>query len=154
MEIQPATPEDREIIVRFNADMAQETEDRALDLEVLGAGVDTLLRQPALGRYWIARNEGNAIGQIMVTYEWSDWRNGLFWWIQSVYVAPAWRRRGVFSALYKTVELAARQSDTACGLRLYVERENFGAIETYHALAMRDTPYRMLETVFAEPASC
>ena len=128
--------------------MALETEDKVLDPATLTRGVTTLLDQPAHGRYLLAVDGEQVAGQIMWTHEWSDWRAGQFWWIQSVYVAPDWRRQGVFAALFKAVRDRARRDPHACGLRLYVERENDGARETYLALGATLTDYRLMEWTF------
>jgi ribosomal protein S18 acetylase RimI-like enzyme len=114
--------------------MALETEHRRLDPATVLAGTRALLGRPAYGRYFVAKIVGEVIGQAMVTYEWSDWRNGVIWWLQSVYVAPEHRRKGVFRALLAHIERAARESDDAVGLRLYVERENQAALATYRQL--------------------
>ncbi len=129
--------------------MAEETEGRPLDPNIIGPGVLALLNDADKGRYWVAEANGEVVGQIMVTYEWSDWRNGSLWWIQSVYVHPDHRRSGVFSALYHRVEAIAQKND-ACGLRLYVEHNNERAQETYKALGMINPNYLVMETIFGE----
>ena len=106
-------------------------------------GVERLLNQPADGRYWVAEIDNEIVGQIMVTYEWSDWRNGRVWWIQSVYVHPDHRRSGVFSALYEHVASLVRQDPDAVGIRLYMEENNARAQATYETLGMAMTPYRV-----------
>jgi GNAT superfamily N-acetyltransferase len=132
--------------------MAEETEGKSLDPQAIGPGVTNLLDDPAKGRYWVAEADGRVIGQIMVTYEWSDWRNGTIWWIQSVYVHPDWRRKGVFSALYRHVESAARKTPQVIGLRLYVEENNRRAQATYAALGMVKPSYVVMEAMLqAEP---
>src|SRR5262249_37784112 len=122
-EVRRAVPADVDALVAFNHAMAAESEDKTLDLERLRAGIETLLAHPDEGYYLIAWSlENNArerAGALMLTFEWSDWRNGRFWWIQSVYVPPRWRRRGVYSALHAHVRDAARADPQACGLRLY-----------------------------------
>jgi ribosomal protein S18 acetylase RimI-like enzyme len=130
-------------LVAFNAAMALETEHKALDREVLGAGVRAVLAEPRRGFYLVAEDGANVIGCLMVTYEWSDWRNGDWWWLQSVYVAPAHRRRGVFRALYAEVERRACATPEVIGIRLYVERDNERAQRTYAALGLREMRYRM-----------
>ncbi len=125
--------------------MAWETEGKRLLPQVLGAGVRRLLAEPALGFYRVAEVQREAVGCLMVTTEWSDWRNGRFWWIQSVYVPAAWRRRGVFRALYAHVIDAAANEGDVCGVRLYVERENAVAQSTYRSLGMAETDYLMFE---------
>lgn len=148
VSIRLAASGDAETIARFNRAMAQETEQRALDPERLRRGVEAVLRDPSKGRYWVAEVEGRLAGQLLVTYEWSDWRNGAFWWIQSVYVDPEFRRRGVFRALYEHVVREARQAPEVCGLRLYVEQHNRRAQNAYERLGMRPTPYRIFEVDF------
>ena len=147
--IRNATPADGEIIASFNSLMAEETEGHPLDPDIIGPGVSALLNDANKGRYWVAEANGELIGQIMVTYEWSDWRNGMIWWIQSVFVQPDYRRVGVFSALYHHVESIAREDD-ACGLRLYVEHNNEHAQETYKALGMVNPNYQVMETIFGD----
>jgi GNAT superfamily N-acetyltransferase len=148
--IRPATAADVDRLVAFNRAMAEESEQKALDTKTLANGVTALLRHPADGYYLIAESDGaGPVGALMVTFEWSDWRNGRFWWIQSVYVRPEWRRRGVYSALHAHVRDLALRDPNACGLRLYVERENTGAQATYRALGMVETHYRLMEEEFA-----
>lgn len=145
--IRDAGPEDRDTIADFNARMAEETEGKSLNPNIVGPGVQALLEDPAKGRYWIAESDGAVIGQIMVTYEWSDWRNGNLWWVQSVYVHPYWRRKGVFSALYKHVESMASAKPEVIGLRLYVEDNNKRAQQTYVALGMVKPGYTVMEAM-------
>ena len=147
-QIRHATKDDRDVLVRFQIAMAQESEDKGLDATVLGDGIQHLLDQPDEGFYLVAEIAGVAAGALMVTYEWSDWRNGRFWWIQSVYVAANFRRRGIYSALHHWVRSAAKADAEACGIRLYVERENLGAQATYRALGMTETDYRLFEEEF------
>lgn len=125
--------------------MARETERRELDEQTVRRGVRAVLEDPRLGVYYVARLRGKVAGQMMVTYEWSDWRNGLFWWIQSVYVAPAHRGSGVYRALHHHVESRARHAPGVCGLRLYVESENTVAQRVYEKLGMQPTSYRLYE---------
>ena len=146
--IRPATHEDIEVLTGFQEAMAAETEDKGLDPARLRRGIEYLLEHPAEGRYLIAERDGDAVGSLMVTFEWSDWRSGRFWWIQSVYVTPEHRRRGVYSALHRAIEAEARRDPEACGLRLYVERDNVGAQATYLKLGMRETDYRLFEAEF------
>jgi ribosomal protein S18 acetylase RimI-like enzyme len=148
VSIRDATSADAAIIADFNASLAFESEDMRLDPELVGPGVKALLRDPSKGRYWMAEAAGRIVGQIMVTYEWSDWRNGMIWWIQSVYVHGDYRRSGVFSALYRHVESLARQDAQVCGIRLYVEHENARAQRTYESLGMNMTDYRVMQSMF------
>jgi ribosomal protein S18 acetylase RimI-like enzyme len=141
-----ATPPDASVIAAFNLAMARETEDRALDPARLTRGVSRVLSDAQRGVYRLAELEGRAVGCLLVTREWSDWRDGWFWWIQSVYVDPAARRRGVYRALHESVLEAARQSGDVVGVRLYVETENAPAQDTYEQLGMRRARYVMYET--------
>jgi ribosomal protein S18 acetylase RimI-like enzyme len=147
IEIRPATVEDAAGLARFNCEMALETEDLALEPDVVAAGVRALFEHPERGFYVVADAGGEMAGALMVTNEWSDWRNGMFWWIQSVYVAPAYRRRGVYRSLYRFVEAMARNHPEVCGFRLYVERENSRAQQTYESLGMKRTPYLVYESL-------
>ena len=147
IRIRSARPEDVPSLVRFNHEMARETEGKELDREVLAAGVGAVFAEPARGFYLVAEISGEVIACLMITREWSDWRNGDFWWIQSVYVAPEFRRRGVFRSLYREVANRAGQSDGVCGFRLYVEQDNQEAQATYRHLGMTETAYRMFEGI-------
>jgi ribosomal protein S18 acetylase RimI-like enzyme len=144
--VRRAVSTDAPVITEFNRLMAHETEGKTLDPAVLAAGVAAGLSDPAKGIYFVAEEGADVLGQMMITFEWSDWRNGWFWWIQSVYVRPDARRRGVFRALYDHVLQAARREPDVIGLRLYVEHENQAAQQTYLRLGMQWTSYRMLET--------
>lgn len=135
-------------LVRFNLAMAEETEDKGLDAEVLERGIRTLMGNPIDGHYLVAERDGQTVGALMVTYEWSDWRCGRFHWIQSVYVDAAHRRTGVYQALHAAVRGAAEAAEDCCGIRLYVERDNTGAQATYQALGMVETDYKLFEEVF------
>ena len=146
--IRPATADDADFLATGNAAMALETEHKQLDPGIVGAGVRAALDDPGKGRYYIAEREGRRVGQLMFTYEWSDWRNGTFWWIQSVYVLPDARRGGVFRALYRHVEQLAAQDPGVCGIRLYVERENARAQETYRHCGLHDAGYAVMEVDF------
>ena len=143
--VRRATPTDLETIVHFNQAMARETEHRELPPETLRSGVEGLFQAPQYGFYLVAETPDVVIGSLMVTFEWSDWRNGPVWWIQSVYVLPEWRRRGVYRRLYQHVrELAAAQGSVR-GFRLYVERDNQVAQRTYRQLGMRESGYTLFE---------
>ncbi len=144
LTIRPARATDIEDLIEWNAAMAMETEGKTLNRESLAKGVRGVLEAPRRGFYLIAERAGKTVGSLMVTYEWSDWRNGDFWWIQSVYVVPAARRGGVFRALYARVKQDA-DAASAVGLRLYVETENQRAQRTYAALGMQRCHYLMYE---------
>ena len=145
VRVRDAVPTDLPQLVGFACLMAWETEHKRLDAEVVGRGIGAMFEQPARGRYFVAERDGEVVGTLMLTYEWSDWRAGDWWWIQSVYVVEAARRGGVFSALYRHVREAAAARGDVCGLRLYVEHDNRQALATYGALGMQDAGYRMLE---------
>jgi ribosomal protein S18 acetylase RimI-like enzyme len=147
-EIRKARPDDAATIAAFNDGIALETEHRSLDPAVVNPGVADILGDATKGQYWVAEKDGMVVGQIMVTYEWSDWRNGTMWWIQSVYVHPDHRRHGVFSSLYRHVESLARQEPKVCGLRLYVEEQNIRAQDTYESLGMVKPGYVVMQMVF------
>ena len=146
--IRPATLADLETLVSFNVAMAQETEDKGLSVDTLRRGIHTLLGSDALGFYLVAESNGQPVGQLMVTTEWSDWRNAHFWWLQSLYVRPEYRRQGVFRRLYECVERQARESGNVCGIRLYVERTNTRAQQAYVNLGMAHSHYDMYEVEF------
>lgn len=146
--VRPATPADAPLLVAFNAAMARETESLQLDQDRLSRGVAAVFAEPARGRYFVAEVAGEVVGGLLVTYEWSDWRDGDWWWIQSVYVLPAARRLGVFRALYAEVERLARATPGVAGLRLYVERDNTRAQQTYRGLGMEASHYQMYERAF------
>jgi ribosomal protein S18 acetylase RimI-like enzyme len=145
IKVRPATLDDLEFLVRGNAQLALETEDLALDIDRLRSGVRAVFEDSERGFYLIAEAGGTRAGQMMITREWSDWRNGVFWWIQSVYTVPESRRRGVFHALYAQAEFLAQQQGSVCGLRLYVDGHNRTAQEAYRRAGMRETAYRMFE---------
>ncbi|MCZ6656233.1 MAG: GNAT family N-acetyltransferase [Gammaproteobacteria bacterium] len=146
--VRRATHEDLAIIVEFNLAMAAESEDRELVPEVLTAGVEHLLCETADGFYLMAEVDGASAGSLMVTYEWSDWRDGRFWWIQSVYVLPEFRRKAVYSKMHDWVRRAAGADGNVCGIRLYVEKQNIGAQATYRNLGMVRAGYDMYEEEF------
>ncbi len=146
IRIRVADAGDVDALVDFNQAMAMETEAKELNRDVLIAGVNGLLSKKQFGFYLIAEDlSAGRIGSLMVTYEWSDWRDGLFWWIQSVYVKPDFRRRGVYRALYEFVKEMSKDEPDVCGFRLYVEKENLVAQQTYEQLGMKPTQYVMYE---------
>jgi len=146
--VRQATLDDLDTMVEFNAAMALETEDKGLNLEALREGVGSLLEDDSLGFYLLAESGGTVVGQLMVTTEWSDWRNANFWWLQSLYVLPEYRRQGVFRLLYERVCELANDAGNVCGLRLYVERSNHRAQQAYVNLGMVLSHYDMYEVEF------
>lgn len=145
LAIRPATPNDHAVIVAFNLALAEESEGKRLDRSTVEIGVAAVLQDPNKGVYYLAENEQGVVGQTMITYEWSDWRNGWFWWIQSVYVVPSARRQGVFRSLYGHIREEARRRSDVIGLRLYYDVNNLPAINTYLALDFQPTAYNVLE---------
>ncbi len=146
--IRKANLDDVETIARFNIAMALETEAKILDPATITRGVHRLLENPDLGFYLIAESKGLKCGSLMITYEWTDWRDGLFWWIQSVYVDPLFRRQGLFRELFRYVTTEAVKGKDIRGVRLYVEKDNTGARQTYQSLGMGETHYRLYEMEF------
>lgn len=146
MTTRPATRADIPTIVTFNLGIAAETEDHQLDPTIVTPGVTRFFDEPAYGFYSVAESTaGDVVGGLLITYEWSDWRNGLFWWIQSVYVHPDHRRTGVFRALHAHVHQLAEADDVACGLRLYADKDNTRAHDTYTSLGFKKTTYLIFE---------
>jgi GNAT superfamily N-acetyltransferase len=139
-----AVPADASAIIEFQLAMARETEELELDRGILTSGVNAVFADPALGRYYVAEDEDRVIGSLMITYEWSDWRNGMVWWIQSVYVIPEFRRRGIYAGLYMHVKTLVEQS-TVRGIRLYVDKRNTAAQEVYTRLGMNGEHYQVFE---------
>lgn len=144
LAIRRATSADAPTVVDFNARLAQESEDKTLDRAVLTSGVAQALADEHKCRYFLAEDAGAVVGQMMVTYEWSDWRNGWIWWIQSVYVVAEARRCGVFKALYEHIRQTALTQGVVA-LRLYVDQSNDGAKKTYARMGMEATEYVVLE---------
>ena len=145
LTIRRAAPADAGVIAEYNRRLAWESERTRLDDGVLLAGVIAGLEDPNKGFYTVAESGGEIVGQTLVTFEWSDWRNGWFWWIQSVYVREDARRAGVFRSLYRHIQELATADATVIGIRLYVEAENERAKTTYRSLGMTDTNYGLLE---------
>jgi len=146
--VRTARLDDAETIAAFNVAMARETEDRDLDPDRVRRGVRRLMERPDLGLYLVAQTADRVVAALMVTYEWSDWRDGCFWWIQSLYVRPDYRRRGLLRRLYAELVRRARDDGDACGLRLYVEHNNAVAQQAYAALGLTRTAYAVYETEF------
>jgi ribosomal protein S18 acetylase RimI-like enzyme len=143
--IRVATLQDLAALVDFNQSMALETENKQLATDVLNKGVGALISDPTKGFYLVAEQNSQVVGSLMVTTEWSDWRNAVFWWIQSVYIVPQCRRQGIYGLLYSKVKELAQQNGNICGFRLYVEKENLVAQRTYEALGMEQSHYLMYE---------
>lgn len=145
IRIREAAATDRDWLADCAIAMALETEHRRLDPDTVRAGIAAGLADAAKARYFVAEHDDVAAGTLMLTGEWSDWRNGAWWWIQSVYVMPAHRRRGIYAALYRHLEALARAAPGVVGLRLYVEQDNAAAQRTYASLGMDDAGYRIYE---------
>ena len=145
IKIRNAQIEDAGLLAEFNRNMAMETEHIDLIPEVILCGVNAVLENPARGFYVVAEVDGQLVASLMVTTEWSDWRNGQFWWIQSVYVVEQWRRQGLYRMLYEYVKQAANEDQNVCGFRLYVEKDNLIAQRTYDSVGMTETPYKIYE---------
>lgn len=143
--VRVATAADGDAFVRFNCAMALETENKRLPEEKVVSGVRSVLDDPARGFYVVAECNAEIVGALMVTFEWSDWRDANFWWIQSVYVIPQYRKRGVYRALYQFVRERAQSAGGVCGFRLYVEKDNLGAQQAYESLGMSKCDYLMYE---------
>jgi ribosomal protein S18 acetylase RimI-like enzyme len=141
MNIRIATAADTPELVEFNRAMALETEGKHLDADVLSKGVAAVFRDPQKGLYVVAEDAGNVVGCLLITFEWSDWRNGWFWWIQSVYVRPEARGKSVYSKLYAFVKETAVRASDVCGFRLYVDKENEHAQRVYEKLGMERSNY-------------
>ena len=142
--IRKATPEDSSTIIDFQKKMAWETEQVTLLPEIIDKGVNAVFTNPARGQYWVAEENGNIVASLLITYEWSDWRNTNVWWLQSVYVRQPFRRTGIFRSMYSFIKDEADKQGVA-GLRLYVETNNSSAQKTYEALGMMSEHYTMYE---------
>ena len=145
IKIREATLADAPVIAGFNVELARESEALALDSACVRAGVDSMLADRAKGIYFVAEADGAVVGQTMITYEWSDWRNGNIWWIQSVYVKPEFRRAGIFRALFNHLRNLARARQDVCCIRLYVHADNVRAQQSYERLGMNRTHYLIYE---------
>ena len=146
--ISNANHNDVSTIANFNSAMAMETENKELNVGMVDLGVQTALNDTKHGFYLIVEYNDSHVGQLMITKEWSDWRNGEFWWIQSVYVHPDFRGQGVYKKLYDKVKSLAKSIGDICGIRLYVEKDNKTAQKTYFKLGMTETNYLMYEEEF------
>jgi len=169
LSVRMGQDKDADSLVKFNMALAWETERKQLSLPLVNKGVQTLLKNPKYGFYVVAetcppyrtftlrratenglgrRESSEIIGAFMITFEWSDWRCGLFWWIQSVYVKPEFRQRGVFRKLYEYLKDKASHESNVCGFRLYVQQSNRTALSTYGKVGMKKTPYKVYEELF------
>ena len=145
IRIRKAERKDASTIAKYNIAMALETENKMLNPEIVHAGVLSLFNQPHAGFYVVAEVDGEIAGCLMITTEWSDWRNGLFWWVQSVYIAPDYRRQGLYSTLYLSIKEMAKDENNVCGFRLYVDKDNEPAQKTYEKLGMQPLHYLLYE---------
>lgn len=143
--VRRAGPDDRAVVAEFNRRLARETESKELPVGVVERGVAAALADPAKGFYLVAESGGEVVGQVMLTTEWSDWRDGYFWWLQSVYVRADFRRRGVFRAMFAELKRLAGGAGDVVGVRLYVERDNATAVRVYESLGMGPTDYLLYE---------
>jgi len=147
LEIRLATIADCDVIVDYNCRLAEETENKQLDRDAVTLGVSALLTDERKGRYFVACHQGQIVGQLMHTFEWSDWRNGDLWWIQSVFVDPDFRRQGVYRRLYQHLVQLSESDANVAGIRLYVEVENHRAQQTYENLGMSKPGYLVMDNL-------
>ncbi|MCD4658100.1 MAG: GNAT family N-acetyltransferase [Planctomycetes bacterium] len=145
INIRVGMKDDAETLAKFNRNMAIETENKDLNENTVNSGVLTMLENPNFGFYLVAEVNKQVVGSLMITTEWSDWRNSQYWWIQSVYVMPMYRKQGIYKSLYEHVKLIASKRMDVHGFRLYVEKNNRIAQETYRKLGMSETEYFMFE---------
>lgn len=143
--VRDATTADIDAIVGYNQRLAQETEGKSLAPDVISAGVRRGFASPEMCRYFVAEADGRVVGTTMLTYELTDWRDGVIWWLQSVFIEPDFRRHGVFRAIYRHIEAMARKHPDVRGLRLYVHRDNARAMQTYESLGMEKAGYELYE---------
>ncbi len=145
IEIRPATPDDSQYIIEFQQKMALETENVQLDTAVLAQGLKLLFEDPARGNYYVAADNREVIGCMMITYEWSEWRCGNVLWIQSVYITPSHRGRGVFKKMYEYMKGMVTPGSGYTGIRLYVDKTNLAAQKIYEKLGMNGDHYQVYE---------
>ena len=143
--IRLAVSSDIDALVEFNQAMALETEGKQLDSETLRRGVEAVFEDDKKGFYVVIEDAGQIVGGLMVTFEWSDWRNAWFWWIQSVYIRPEARGQRIYSRMYEFVKRLAAETDNVCGFRLYVETDNTHAQRVYESVGMNASHYLMYE---------
>lgn len=145
VQYRDARPGDAPDIIEFQLAMARETEELELDRDILGRGVHAVFADPSKGRYFVAEAAGQVVASLLITYEWSDWRNGTVWWIQSVYVTPSFRKKGIYAALYAHIRALVEPDPLVRGIRLYVDNRNRSAQEVYARLGMEGEHYRVFE---------
>lgn len=145
IQVREAAPEEWKVIAGFQLEMAKETEGELLDKDIVRAGVQAVFEKPQLGSYYVAEAKGQIIASLMITYEWSDWRNATVWWIQSVYVIPQFRKKGVFRRMYAYIRYQVSSRDDVSGIRLYMVSHNTIAGQVYEKLGMDGKKYRMFE---------
>ena len=143
--IRKANPDDITVLVEFQQRLAYESENLALDLQTVRKGVQAMFDDPTKGAYFVAELDGAITGCHSVTYEWSDWRNGTVWWIQSVYVVEKYRKHGVFKAMFQNLQTLIANDADVMGLRLYVDKSNHGAQKVYEAMGMNGDHYSVFE---------
>lgn len=143
--IREARRDDSAAIIDFQIAMALETEEVTLDRDIVTRGVAAVFDEPSHGRYFVAEADGRVIASLLITYEWSDWRNGIVWWIQSVYTIPEFRRRGVYAALYTKIRNFVDADPSIRGIRLYVDTRNVAAQQVYARLGMEGEHYKVFE---------
>ena len=145
MQIRLANQEDKFLIADFQIKMAKETEDLSLNIETVNNGVMSVFQNPHKGKYIVAEINDKVVASLMLTYEWSDWRNSVVLWIQSVYVLPEYRGKGIFKSLYIFVKNMTNEDENISGIRLYVDKTNKNAMEVYKAIGMNGEHYKLFE---------
>ena len=150
VRVRKAKLEDTDRMTDFNVRMADETECKKIDVNIVRQGIISVIDDPSKGFYLVAEKDGDSeiVGQLLVTFEWSDWRNKYFWWIQSVYVDPRFRRKKVFSQLYRTLDGLAISNKDICGFRLYLDKQNESAKKVYKSMGFKKTSYEVYEMEF------
>lgn len=145
ISIRPSKYEDIGVIAGFQVKLADETESIALDKQLVSTGIKALFGDPGKGVYYVAEAREEIIGCFLITYEWSDWRNGMIWWLQSVYVKESHRKQGVFKSMYDHLVKTISRDPTIIGLRLYVDKSNTRAQQVYQTLGMNGDHYTVFE---------
>ena len=147
MNVRRATADEAMYIIDFQIDMAKETEEVELDRSIITPGVQAVFEDESKGWYFVAEVEGEIAGSLLITFEWSDWRNGMILWIQSVFVGKAFRGKGVYRALYEYIQNMVNRSEEYVGIRLYVDKTNTNALQVYEKLGMDSQHYGMCEWI-------